>query len=128
MRPLLVRLHRYAGLTIAGFLLVAGLTGSLLAWNEELECLISPELFLINAPAGNPAPMDSLALRDAVARQYPAAKIIYAPLKIENGRSLVFLLKSTRDAELPNDQVFVDPYTGTILGAVSYTHLRAHET
>nr|WP_315399543.1 PepSY domain-containing protein [uncultured Duganella sp.] len=37
VRPLLVRLHRYAGLGMAGFLLVAGLTGILLAWNAELE-------------------------------------------------------------------------------------------
>ncbi len=32
MRPALASLHRYAGLLLAVFLIVAGVTGSLLAW------------------------------------------------------------------------------------------------
>ena len=36
-RLLLVRLHRYVGLAIAGFLALAGLTGSLVAFQPELD-------------------------------------------------------------------------------------------
>lgn len=36
MRALLVLLHRYIGLATALFLLMAGITGSILAFNQEL--------------------------------------------------------------------------------------------
>ncbi|MFB8830300.1 PepSY domain-containing protein [Azotobacter sp. CWF10] len=57
-RPLLVLIHRYVGLTMAGFLLVAGLTGSLLAWNEELEAVLSPALFRVAPPGPEARPLD----------------------------------------------------------------------
>lgn len=41
-RSKLVLLHRYVGLVIAGFLLMAGVTGILLAWNHELYALPDP--------------------------------------------------------------------------------------
>ncbi|NOS75677.1 MAG: PepSY domain-containing protein, partial [Methyloglobulus sp.] len=37
-----VLLHRYAGLTMAGFLIIVGLSGSLLAFFTDLEQLINP--------------------------------------------------------------------------------------
>lgn len=121
-RPLLVLIHRYVGLTMACFLLVAGLTGSLLAWNEELEAAISPALFHA-APLGPDArPLDPLALRARVQERHPEAFVARTPLTVEPGRSMVFRLFALPDAsgalpELANDQVFVNPYTGEVLGA-----------
>jgi uncharacterized iron-regulated membrane protein len=40
-------LHRYVGLAIAGFLIIASATGIPLAFNAELEALLSPELFRV---------------------------------------------------------------------------------
>ena len=45
VRSALVRLHRWAGLTIALFLVVAGLTGSVLVFREELDAWANPDLF-----------------------------------------------------------------------------------
>ena len=42
--------HRWTGLLMASFLFVVGLTGSLLAFNSELERLISPQLFATPRP------------------------------------------------------------------------------
>ncbi|MGH8532637.1 MAG: PepSY domain-containing protein [Gammaproteobacteria bacterium] len=47
MRRLFLRLHRYAGLAIAFFLVVVGLTGSVLAFYEELERWLNPQLFTV---------------------------------------------------------------------------------
>lgn len=44
-----VRLHRYAGLTMAGLLIIVGLTGSLLAFYEELEQLLNPHWYPVHA-------------------------------------------------------------------------------
>jgi uncharacterized iron-regulated membrane protein len=62
MRRILVLMHRYAGLVTALFLLIASLTGSLMAWNDELETLISPQLFLAKPPAPGAAMLDPLQL------------------------------------------------------------------
>lgn len=121
-RPLLVLIHRYVGLTMAGFLLVAGLTGSLLAWNDELEAAISPALFRAAPPGADARPLDPLALRGRVQALYPNAFVARAPLTVEPGRSLVFRLSALPDPatgaapDLPDDQVFVNPYTGEVLG------------
>lgn len=121
-RPLLVLIHRYVGLVIAGFLASAGLTGSLLAWNDELEAALSPALFRAAPPAPGVQPLDPLVLRERVAARYPNAWVMYAPLQVEPGRSLSFYLQGAPDpatgaeAEPPNDQVFVNPYIGEILG------------
>jgi len=121
-RPLLVLVHRWVGLVMAGFLLIAGLTGALLAWNDELEAAISPQLFRVTPPVTDAAPMDPLVLRERVQAAYPQALVAYAPLTVEPGHALVLRLFAQPDPatgiepELPNDQVFVDPYTGRILG------------
>lgn len=123
IRAWLVLAHRWVGLVIAGFLLVAGLTGALLAWNDELEALLSPELFLV-APSVPGAPaLDSLILRERVQLAFPEALAVHAPLTAQPGRALMFNLypladrASGIDAALADDQVFVDPHGGRILGA-----------
>ena len=121
-RPLLVLVHRWVGLVMAGFLLVARLTGALLAWNDELEAAVSPQLFRVTPPAPDAAPVDALVLRERVQTAYPRALVAYAPLTFEPGHAQVLRLFALPDPatgvepELLNDQVFVDPYTGRILG------------
>lgn len=122
MRTVLVAVHRYVGLVLAGFLVVAGLTGSLLAYNDELEAFVSPGLFLATPPADGAQALDPLALRELVQLQYPNALASRVPLVHVPGRSVVFMVAKVpgsadqRGAELANDQVFVDPYTGRVLG------------
>lgn len=50
MRHFWVLVHRYAGLTMAGFLILVGLTSSLLAFPTEINHLLTPHLF----PSGRP--------------------------------------------------------------------------
>lgn len=119
-RSLLVLVHRCVGLVLAGFLLIAGLTGALLAWNNELEAAISPGLFIAPPPSSDAAMLDPLVLRERVQAAYPEALVARVGLETRPGRSLMFRLSALPDtgavAELPNDQVFVNPYTGTVLG------------
>jgi uncharacterized iron-regulated membrane protein len=49
MRGLCVILHRYVGLATALFLVLLGLTGSVLAWREPLSACLAPDLY--EAPA-----------------------------------------------------------------------------
>lgn len=122
LRPLLVLIHRYVGLALAGFLLLAGLTGSLLAWNSELEALVSPSLFKASPPAPDATPLDPLLLREKVQADNPGVFVGRVPLTVEPGKAMVFRLQPAVDSGtgaapvLANDQVFVNPYTGDVLG------------
>lgn len=83
-RPFWVIAHRWAGLTLALFLAVAGLTGSLLPWIEELEAATAPHLHN-SSWTGAPAP---LAIREQVLSRYPGAAVDFLPLTVEPGKSL----------------------------------------
>ena len=62
MRGLCVILHRYLGLATALFLMLLGLTGSVLAWREPLSAWLAPDLH--QAPArGAVLTPEQLALR-----------------------------------------------------------------
>lgn len=50
LRRGLVWLHRWTGLAMAGFLVIAGLTGTALAFNSELEHVFAPGLFAAPRP------------------------------------------------------------------------------
>lgn len=113
LRGVLLPAHRYIGLLLALFLALAGITGSLLAWNEELEAALSPQLFRVQPPSPSSARIDPLRLHAMVRERYPDAFVARLPLEHSDGRSVLFALKGKR---LANDQVFVDPYTGRILG------------
>jgi len=121
-RAVLVLVHRYVGLVIAGFVALAGLTGSLLAWNHELEAVIAPALWRVERPHPEAQRLDHLLLREHVQRLYPGTFVARAPLAQRQGEPVVFRLYALPDPQtgdvpdLPNDEVFVDPYTGLVLG------------
>lgn len=122
LRAIATLAHRYVGLVIAGFLIIAGLTGALLAWNNELDAAISPELFRVTRPSPTVATLDPLSLRQQVQARYPDAFVAMVPLILDADSAVVIRLFALPDPttgiepELPNDQVFVNPYTGQVLG------------
>ena len=104
-RPALAAMHRYAGLLMAGFLLVAGLTGSLLAWTDELEGALMPAVFRVSPPTPGAMPLDPLLLREQMAAQFPQAQVLYAPLSAPPGHSMVFYLRPADNTALEHDEV-----------------------
>ncbi len=109
--------HRWAGLTLALFLAIAGLTGMALAWEDELEALTAPQLLRARPVAPNAKMRDPVALRDEALARHPGMIADFLPLVIKPGESLR-LRASWRDpAQVPAwDELFVDPYTGRELG------------
>jgi uncharacterized iron-regulated membrane protein len=119
MRPALVLLHRWFGLVAAAFLFVAGATGAVIAWEDELDAALNPTWFEARTP-GTPLPPLELARRIEAAD--PRAQVSYLPLSHEPGKTFpVFVEPRTdpatgRPFDLGYDQVFADPVTGTVLG------------
>jgi uncharacterized iron-regulated membrane protein len=113
-RPLLVRLHFYAGVLAAPFVFLACLTGMIYVFNPQLDRLMEPELLVVH-DAGRPA----LPLGEQVARAVAAAP----------GLNLVSVVPQARPDEttrvnfyrpggppMTNHTVFVNPYTGEVQG------------
>jgi uncharacterized iron-regulated membrane protein len=67
-----VLVHRYAGLFMAGFLIVAGLTGSILAFDNELNGWLNPPWW-VEAP-GQPL-LDPFDLRERGLTLLPQGRI-----------------------------------------------------
>ncbi|RAJ32050.1 putative iron-regulated membrane protein [Kitasatospora sp. SolWspMP-SS2h] len=113
LRPLLARLHFYAGILVAPFLLVAAVTGLLYTFTPQLERFVYASYLTVDHPGGDVKP---LAEQVAAARSvYPdgtLASVITPPGPDDTTRVVLSL------PELGDKQrtVFVDPYTAQVKG------------
>lgn len=114
IRKIITTVHRYLGLGTAVFLVVAGLTGSILVFQDSLETRLAPELF--GASSGTYKTPDSLLAE--IQRQAAGTEVSFMMYPRESGRSLYALVSEypTMQGEPPVNQIFVDPVSGTILG------------
>lgn len=127
MRAIAVIVHRWVGLVMAGFLLIAGLTGSLLVWYHELDAALNPDLMQVSPLASSPSSAqpvakDPLELRARVLAAFPGIEVNYLSLlQATASDARIFYVEAPKTAlgkapELEFDEVFVNPYTGEILG------------
>ncbi|MET8521314.1 PepSY domain-containing protein [Nocardioides sp. NPDC004968] len=115
IRPLVLRLHFYAGVLVAPFILVASVTGLLYTIAPQVEQIAYHELTHVT-PAGETVP---LAEQVAAARaSHPDGDIlrIDVPPAADRSTRVVFA-----DETVPDDyamSVFVNPYTAGVEGQV----------
>lgn len=117
IRPVLVWLHRWCGLAMAGFLVIVALTGSLLAFNFELERALAPQLFA-RPQAHPPLPLAELARR---ARGLVPHAQVLGVMYDQPDQALVWYQPDTdprtgKSYSLGFDEFFIDPWTGKELG------------
>lgn len=119
MRPWLVKLHRWLGLASALFLLQAGLTGAIIAWDHELDAWLNPAFFSSRQQG---ASQPALRLAQQLEASDPRLQLRYLPLTTEAGESLSVFVeprvdpRTGRPAVLDFNQVALDPVSGEILG------------
>jgi uncharacterized iron-regulated membrane protein len=119
VRPLFTFLHRWAGLVMAAFLFVSGVTGAVISWDHELDELLNPHLTQARA-AGTALPALELAQR--IEARHPQVAVTFVPMAAPPGQSLAFGVSPRVDAatgrlhEARFNQVFVDPASGDELG------------
>lgn len=119
MRPYLLVFHRYGGLLMAGFLIVAGLTGALLAFNHEIDEWFNRDWMHVT-PQNSPI-ISLNEISGIVQKNYPGYQVEFISLKRDPSESFNVrigpsLVKNTNKAPHVN-QLFINPYTGQILGA-----------
>lgn len=125
LRALAVRLHRYAGVLLAIFLILSGATGSMLAFHAEIDRYLNPAWFAAKT-RGTALPLSTLIA--AVEARYPSAYVnrVTLPQLPDSTLRLSLAPRSGSDAAAVTtvNQVYVDPASGEILGARNWGALR----
>jgi uncharacterized iron-regulated membrane protein len=104
-RPLLVKLHLFGAALAGVFIVILGLTGSIMAFEEEIDHAAHPRLFNV-APQG--APLSLAELTSRATAVYPGKPVVTYGIAVSPGLSWSVNVGGTI--------VFVNEYTGEILG------------
>ncbi|MFD8522614.1 PepSY-associated TM helix domain-containing protein [Streptomyces capillispiralis] len=116
LRPLVLRLHFYAGVLVAPFLLVAALTGLLYAASFQAEKIVYDHELTV--PVGErelPVSAQVAAAREA----HPEGTVAAVRPSPEPDATTRVLLSGIPGVDPDHTlAVFVDPYTGTVRGAL----------
>ncbi|WP_444543075.1 PepSY-associated TM helix domain-containing protein [Methylomonas koyamae] len=116
LRPFWVVVHRYAGLAMTVFLVIVGLTGSLLAFYHELDSWLNPAF---SAPAGNRPRMGLPSILERVETLAPNAR--FQSVSLSDDAVEVWVAPKTNPLDgkpyaLDFDQLLLNPYNGDELG------------
>lgn len=121
LRPLLVVLHRYVGLAIAGFLIVAGLTGAVITFEKEVDGWLNPAMMRV-VPGRAALPLDELAAR--IERARPDLTVATIELPEAPGQSVRVFVTAADGRPAAVNELFADPATGAVLGTRLWGALR----
>ena len=117
IRKAFILIHRYVGLVMAVFLVIAGLTGSLITFYHELDAAINPSLMKVEPPHENAQLMNPFQLQEKVAQQLPGSVIGWVPLEQKPDEATVYYVDWEDKSESRDSDWFVNPYTAEILGS-----------
>jgi uncharacterized iron-regulated membrane protein len=124
VRALLLVLHRWAGLTIALALVVTGLTGAILPYQDQLRSLTAPNIWNVQKPTPDARPLSGLQLMRLV-ETFSGGIVSYIELVPKPDHAFsVFVSPGPDGSPADYDQVYVDPYTSKIRAAVRYGDLK----
>ncbi|WP_218688835.1 PepSY domain-containing protein [Psychrobacter sp. BF1] len=124
-------IHRYTGLAIAGFLIIAAITGSLLAFHHELDDIFNQRLAHVDKT--QTPPFSIASLHDKVITRYPEYSFSTMPIAVEPNRAVVFEVDRDKGdiKGVPKplfQEVYINPYTADIIGARDKDQWAWHNT
>ncbi|MEU6082897.1 PepSY domain-containing protein [Streptomyces sp. NPDC047108] len=115
LRPLVLRLHFYAGLLVAPFLLVAAVTGLLYAASIQIEKVVYADELTV--PVGESTVPVARQVESAL-DAHPDGKLTAVWPSAEDGATTRVLLSAPGVEEGKSLAVFVDPYTAEVRGSL----------
>ena len=119
-RQILTLLHRWAGLSLAVFLFIAGFTGAIISWDHELDEWLNPQLFERQSPGETLPP---LVLADHLEKTDSRILITWLPLSIESDQNLGLAVigrpdpRTGKAIDIGVNQIALDPVTAEIRGS-----------
>ncbi|MEV1046604.1 PepSY-associated TM helix domain-containing protein [Streptomyces sp. NPDC049916] len=116
VRHLLVRLHFYAGVLIAPFLLVAALTGLAYTLTPQLDQLVYGDRLTVGQADGAPRPLAEQIAAARAAHPEGVLASVTTPPGPEDTTRVVLSVPELGDKQRT---VFVDPYTAEVRGELT---------
>lgn len=122
IRGVMVKIHRYLGLSLAFFLIIVAATGSVIAFYDELERVFNTHLRVVTPQTPSWTLHDLLAIREQLEAQDPRAHVYALQFPQKPDESVFSRVEAAIDPktghpyELDYDEVFANPYTGERLG------------
>ena len=117
IRKSLGLLHRWAGLFIAVFLTISGITGAIISWDHELDEWLNPHLFESKAQGEFKPALELVRIVEAAD---PRVQVSFFPIQQEQGHNASLFVEPKVDPktgqliDVDYNQVFVDPVSGEI--------------
>lgn len=115
LRRAVFQIHLWAGIVVALYAVVIGISGSILVFGPELERALEPHLQLVH-PGGGSAPLQPVL--EAVHAAHPDERVLYLIPAEKPDRSASFIL-APKQGKLDRSRlntVYFNPHTGKILG------------
>src|SRR5438105_12313103 len=106
MRKLIFNLHLYGALVVSIFLVVVAATGSIIAFEDDLDRLVNPNLYKV-APRAEPISLAGIL--QAAAKSFPGQKMLVVTIPEGPSNAASLLMSGAR-------RVFMNPHTYEILG------------
>lgn len=117
LRPLVLRLHFYAGVLVAPFLLVAALTGGLYAASFSVEKFVYADQMTVAKVGDEKLPISEQVA--AARKAHPEGTIASVRPSPEDDATTRVMLSGVEGIDETNTlAVFVDPYTAQVRGAL----------
>lgn len=119
LRQFLVKLHLYLALSFGLIFVLLGLTGTVIAWRDEFDAALNPDLLHASAPVSLPLPAETV---HAVVAGLQAEKTYGRPtgLALPLAADGVIVASYPAPGSRPGDgrmrQVMIDPATLAVLG------------
>ena len=120
-------LHLYSGLVIGAFLVLIALTGSIIAFNHEIDRALNPELLTVK-PGGERRPLSEVVTTAKAV--YPDKPLAFIRPPVEADDGYVAGFKSSKEGASGKSccsgsnwfHVMLDPYTGKMTGQRDLSH------
>ncbi|MFI0355255.1 PepSY-associated TM helix domain-containing protein [Actinomadura sp. 9N407] len=114
--PLITRLHFYAGVLVAPFLILALLTGLAYAFTPQLDRLVYGDELRVERVAGTPRPLAEQVRAARTAHPEGSVSSVISPATAEDTTRIVL---SVPELKPKQRTVYVDPYSGEVTGALT---------
>ncbi len=122
-RKIFLATHRIIGLFAGAILVLIGLSGSVLAFREDIDEWLNAPLMRVEAPA-RPSlrPLDEILAAATAAMPADGRPERLALPRHAHAAAIVSYMVETDDLDTYFHQLFVDPYTAKVTGSRLYSH------
>jgi uncharacterized iron-regulated membrane protein len=112
-RQFWTKIHRWIGLTVLGFLFIAGVTGSFLCFDKRIDAALNRDLFYQPSPGAAATPTELAARYQA---EHPELAVTQFPLNMPAGRTLQLKVAPVTGTKADFDEVYIDRTDGRVVG------------